>query len=221
MLHVERRGDGPPVALVHGFTQTGRSWRALAAHLDGHELLFVDAPGHGGSTDVHADLVGTATLVGAICGRADYVGYSMGGRIALHLALEQPEVVERLAETIVRDGVDAFLDTWLAQPMFATVPDDADDRADRRRNTAEGLASSLRLAGTGTQEPLWARLDRISCPTLVVAGELDPKFTSLGRRLATSIPDSTFVAVPHAAHAVHLERPDLVGPLLASFLGGA
>ena len=120
-------------------------------------------------------------MLGASCGPATYVGYSMGGRLCLHLALARPETVERLvlvsatagieddderatrraaddalATSLERDGVDAFLDGWLAQPMFATLADPGLD--DRRRNVAAGLASSLRLAGTGTQQPLWDRL---------------------------------------------------------------
>ncbi len=220
--------------LLHGFTQTGASWAAVANDLAAdHEVMGVDAAGHGSSADVRADLVDGARLLAAVGGRATYVGYSMGGRLALHLALARPELVERLvllgatggidddgeraarraadealAASIEADGVDAFLDRWLAQPLFAGLPHDPADRADRRTNSAAGLASSLRLAGTGTQAPLWDRVHELAMPVLVLAGERDAKFAALGRRLADAIgPNATLALVPGAGHAAHLERP--------------
>jgi 2-succinyl-6-hydroxy-2,4-cyclohexadiene-1-carboxylate synthase len=241
-LTAERRGAGPPVVLVHGFTQTGRSWAPVAEHLAGRfEVITVDAPGHGGSADVRADLGAGAELIGATGGRATYVGYSMGGRLCLHLAVARPDLVERLvlisatggidddggraarragdeqlAASIERDGVDAFLDGWVAQPMFAGLPDPGLD--DRRRNTAAGLASSLRLAGTGTQEPLWDRLSALTMPVLVVAGALDAKFVAAAERMAELIPDVTLAVVADAGHTVHLERPDAFLTVLDAWL---
>jgi 2-succinyl-6-hydroxy-2,4-cyclohexadiene-1-carboxylate synthase len=79
---------------------------------------------------------------------------------------------------------------------------------DRRRNTAAGLAASLRHTGAGTQEPLWERLGGLSIPVLVVVGERDEKFTTLGRRLVDAIGSSaTFAAIGDAGHAAHLEQP--------------
>lgn len=235
-------GSGPRLVLVHGFTQTGRSWDALAAALrTDHETVAVDAPGHGGSTDVHADLVAGADLLGAVGGRATYVGYSMGGRLCLHLALARPELVERLvlvsataglddaveraarrradedlAATIERDGLEAFLRRWVAQPLFATLPDAGLD--DRRRNTADGLASSLRRAGTGTQAPLWDRLAALTMPVLLVAGALDAKFVAAAQRMAELLPDPTLEVVADAGHTVHLEQPAAFETLLRRWL---
>jgi 2-succinyl-6-hydroxy-2,4-cyclohexadiene-1-carboxylate synthase len=219
--------------LVHGFTQTGRSWGRVADDLaTDHEVVLPDAPGHGGSALVRADLWRAGELLGAF-GPATFVGYSMGGRCCLHTALRWPERVERLvllgatagidddgeraarrasddelADSIERDGVDAFLARWLAQPLFARLPDDPTDRATRATNTAAGLASSLRLAGTGTQEPTWHRLGALAMPVLVLAGALDTKFVALGERLAAGIgANATFATVPDAGHAAHAERP--------------
>jgi 2-succinyl-6-hydroxy-2,4-cyclohexadiene-1-carboxylate synthase len=245
-LHVTVDGDGPPVVLVHGFTQTSASWAPVAAGLAGdHRVARVDAPGHGGSAEVRADLGDGAALLGEAGGRATYVGYSMGGRLALRLAIDRPDLVaglvllgatagiddpaaraERraaddvLADRIERDGVDAFLDGWLAQPLFEGLEPDPDDLAARRSNPAEGLAASLRLAGTGTMDPpWWDELDAVTAPTLVVAGERDDKFTALGHRLVDGIgPNARFAAVPGAGHAAHLERPDPFLDLLRGFL---
>jgi len=194
-LHVERQGAGPRVVLVHGFTQTGRSWGPIATDLGhDHEVVLVDAPGHGGSAAVRAGLTAGAALLGAAGGRATYVGYSMGGRLALHLALDRPDDVEALvllgatagiedeeeraarrrsdevwAGELEREGIDLFLRRWLAQPLFAGLPAAAADLGDRRRNTVDGLASSLRLAGTGSQVPRWDELPRLRMPVLVLA----------------------------------------------------
>ena len=110
-----------------------------------------------------------------------------------------------LQRSIERDGVDAFLERWLAQPMFATLADPGLD--DRRRNDAAGLASSLRLAGTGTQRPLWDRLPALTMPVLVVAGALDAKFVAIAERMADAIPDATLAVLDGAGHTAHLERP--------------
>jgi 2-succinyl-6-hydroxy-2,4-cyclohexadiene-1-carboxylate synthase len=242
-LHAEVTGSGPRVVLVHGFTQTGRSWAPITERLAAEfEVVAVDAPGHGGSTRVHAGLDASADLLAEAGGAASYVGYSMGGRLCLHLALSRPELVDRLvlvsttagiedereraerrhaddalATTIEQHGVDAFLDRWVAQPLFASLADPGLD--DRRRNDATGLASSLRNAGTGTQEPLWDRLPSLAMPVLVVAGALDTKFVALAARMAGLIPDATVAVVEGAGHTVHLERTDEFVELLETWRG--
>ena len=248
MLFVEEVGKGSPVALVHGFTQTHRSWQPVVERLAAlHHFMLVDAPGHGGSGGVRADLGEGARLLGQAGGRAAYVGYSMGARLCLHLALDRPDLVDslvlvgghpgiadpgqrrqrmvddgHLAQRVTEEGVNAFVDWWLTQPLFSTLSSDAAGRADRLANTADGLASSLRLAGTGSQVPLWPRLRELAMPVLVVAGELDDKFAELGRRTVAAIgSNAELVLVPGAGHACHLERPDAFCLILADFLADA
>jgi 2-succinyl-6-hydroxy-2,4-cyclohexadiene-1-carboxylate synthase len=245
VLAAEQVGKGPPVVLVHGFTQTRQAWLPVANLLSGlNRFTLVDAPGHGGSDRVQADLWEGAALLGATGGRAAYAGYSMGGRLCLHLALVQPELVERLvlvssspgiadpeeraarrardetlAQRIEVEGVAAFVEWWLAQPLFATLPAAAAGREERLANTAGGLASSLRLAGAGGQEPLWDRLCELTMPTLVVAGDRDPTYVEIGRRMAARIGDNAeLVLIPGAGHACHLERLYAFCVVLADFL---
>jgi len=239
----------PPLALVHGFTQTGRSWAPLVPALkerigDHGDILTPDLPGHGTRSEVRADLWEAARLAGEECGRAAYVGYSMGGRVALHLGLERPDLVERLvlvsatggiedagaraarrredealAQSIEADGVDAFLERWLAAPLFADLTPDAAGLEARRENSAAGLAAALRLMGTGTQEPLLRRLDELTMPVLVVAGERDDKFTEQALHLGGWIgPTAQLALVPDAGHACHLENPDGFLDLVVPFL---
>jgi 2-succinyl-6-hydroxy-2,4-cyclohexadiene-1-carboxylate synthase len=236
----------PPLLLLHGFTQTHASWapvrRALPAD---REVLAPDAPGHGEASGLRLDLAGAATRAAALLDgrRAIVVGYSMGGRTALRLALDHPDAVaglvllgatagiddpeERaarraadaaLADAIERDGVEPFVERWLAQPLFAGLQADPADLVARRANTADGLASSLRLAGTGTMDPPWWReLVRIDVPTLVLWGERDGKFAALGRRLVEAIgAHAEGRAIAGAGHAAHLSHPDAVAAAIGT-----
>jgi 2-succinyl-6-hydroxy-2,4-cyclohexadiene-1-carboxylate synthase len=182
---------------------------------------------------VIADLEAGALALGETGGPATYVGYSMGGRLALHLALARPDLVRRLvligatggidddedrlarraadealADHLEQIGVEAFVDEWLAQPLFAGLTPAAAAREQRLENTAEGLAGSLRTAGTGTQTPLWDRLSRIDVPVLVLAGVDDAKFSAVAGRLGRSIgPNATVALVPRSGHTAQLENP--------------
>lgn len=232
---------------AHGFTQTGRSWdgvvAALTARLVTLEAVAPDLAGHGDAADVSADLWKSADRLVAIGGRSSYIGYSMGGRVALHAAIAHPESVrglvligatagiddprgrderrtsdEALAARIEEIGVTAFLDDWLVTPLFAGLTDEAAGRSDRLRNTAAGLASSLRCCGAGTQEPLWDRLADVRCPTLVLVGEHDAKFRALGERLVDGIPAARLDVVAGSGHSVHLEQPAATVDALVRFL---
>ena len=126
---------------------------------------------------------------------------------------------EATAARIGELGLDGFLRSWIGQPMFDGIPPERQQLAERMENTVDGLARSLLLAGTGVQEPSWDRLHRLDMPVLVLAGELDAKFSELGRRLAASIGDNAgFATVPGAGHAAHLERPDAFLEVLRPWL---
>lgn len=247
-LTSERKSDRPEIVALHGFTQTGMSWMPVATALgDGWCLTALDLPGHGDSPEGNRSLDETADdVAGTIDGlRPILVGYSMGARVALHVALRHAGAIsglvlvsgtagidddterearlradQTLARHIEEIGVEAFVSEWLAQPMFATLPGDAARIAERLTNSASGLADSLRYAGTGTQMPLWGRLAEIDVPTLVVTGDLDAKFTALGDRIAGAIPAARRVRIPDAGHTVHLERTDAFATALTTWLAG-
>jgi 2-succinyl-6-hydroxy-2,4-cyclohexadiene-1-carboxylate synthase len=222
------------VALLHGFGQTARCWGALPDALTPYyEVVRLDAPGHGDTGGEGVDLPATADLIADAAGPAVYVGYSMGGRMALQLAVDRPDVVrglvvvggtpgieddaERaarrdadhaLAQRIRDEGVDAFIHYWLDLPLFAGLPAEGRFEGERRRNTAEGLATSLERAGTGSQAPLWDRLAAIDVPVLLVAGQDDPRYVEIALRTGAAIgPGSELSLITDAGHSVHLEQP--------------
>jgi 2-succinyl-6-hydroxy-2,4-cyclohexadiene-1-carboxylate synthase len=245
MLHAEVSGRGPRLVLVHGFTQNRNCWGPLLDDLVAdHEVCRIDAPGHGRSARFHAGLRTGARLIADQGGEATYLGYSMGGRFLLHLALSLPELVlglvligatggiddpearaaraaqdEATAQRIEREGVERFVDAWLAQPLFEGLGTDVQFRAERVENTVEGLSESLRKAGTGAQDPLWDRLHRLAMPVLVIAGEADAKFSAEAAKLGEAIGDNATVALlPGAGHAAHLESPVAFAAILRRWL---
>jgi 2-succinyl-6-hydroxy-2,4-cyclohexadiene-1-carboxylate synthase len=247
---VEVRGSGPPLVLLHGFTQTARLWgpcgHALAEEAT---LVGIDLPGHAGSDAVRADLPTTAHLVGeavrATVGEdpCDLLGYSLGARVALQVAvgghmhlgrmvligatggMEDPQARQRrrvadeaMADALESSGdVDAFIARWVSGPMFARLGASAQPE-ERRRNSAAGLASSLRLAGTGTQEPLWPDLGAVTTPVLALAGTDDNRFSAHALRLARLLPDAVAALIPGGGHAVHLAQPATTTRLIRHWL---
>jgi 2-succinyl-6-hydroxy-2,4-cyclohexadiene-1-carboxylate synthase len=244
-LDVLTAGEGQPMLLLHGFTGTARTWSAqIDAWSPSHRVIAPDLLGHGGS-DAPADpaayalerqaetLADLLELLGAA--PATVVGYSMGARLALVLALGHPSSVSRLvlespsagiadagdraarrqsddqlADEIERDGVEAFVARWETLPLFASHADLPADvrvhqRAQRRRHTAVGLAASLRGAGQGAMSPLHERLALITAPTLVIAGARDAAGLVRARIVARGIPGALLEVIEDAGHTPHLE----------------
>jgi 2-succinyl-6-hydroxy-2,4-cyclohexadiene-1-carboxylate synthase len=228
----------PKVVLVPGFSQTAASWRGVDEILEmSCDVVALDVP-------VHETFAATATALGKEGGRAVYAGYSMGGRLALRLALDRPDLVaalvlvsstagiadeatrrERiasdaaLAESVERDGVDAFLERWLAQPLFATVPPDAPGLDERRGLSTHYLAHCLRVLGAGAMEPMWDRLHELRMPVALVTGRADAKYDALAPAMLERM--RTDGSVVHTrldgGHALPLEQPAALGGVIASF----
>ena len=236
------------LVLLHGFTQGPGSWEALAGELErqgaGHELVPLTLPGHGGTGAVGGTFEEAAARLAEAGGPGVWVGYSMGGRLALRVALDRPDVVEALvllgaspgladeterearrradetlASGLERKGLDRFLTGWLKLPLFERLPAEAAGLEERRANTVEGLAGALRWLGTGAQEPLWDRLGELRRPVLLMAGEHDAAYCAIAFRMAAAIGGTAEVSiVPGAGHAAHLERPEAFATLLERFL---
>ncbi len=234
-----------PIVLLHGFAGTGASWDAVRAPLQaaGGDVRTPDLPGHGTQADVRP--VTFDGCVDAVLAHAPsrFVlgGYSLGGRVALHVALAAPDRVrglvlvattaglrdpaaraerraadEALADAIEADGLDAFADRWTTQPLFAQDPPEAvaAQRADIARQTPAGLAAALRSIGTGQMDPLWDRLGELTMPVRIVVGERDGKFRAIGDELAAGLAQATVTVVPGAGHGLPREAPAALARVL-------
>lgn len=244
---VRTGGDGPPVLLIHGFTGRGSDWSPFLRPIQRTSTtVVVDLLGHGRSsapTDparhaIERQAADLATMLRRLdAAPAVVVGYSMGARVALRMAVAEPAVVRglvlespsagiaddrerarraaadaRLADQLERDGLEAFLETWEAAPPFASerqLPAAARERihAARRRNRPDGLAASLRGGGQGVMAPLVGRLAAVRCPTLIVAGALDAVGIERARVVAQRIPSVRMLILPGIGHAPHREAP--------------
>jgi len=170
--------------------------------------------------------------------RTHVLGYSMGGRVALALGCSDPErfasallvgasaglestalrsergTADRaLADRIEGEGLEAFVDHWMALPLFATQRCLGEEaltaaRAERLQQRPLGLANSLRGMGTGAQPPLHAHLANLRAPVCLVAGELDAKFRAIAVDLASRLPNARTALIGAAGHAAHLEKPE-------------
>ncbi|HSQ01289.1 MAG TPA: 2-succinyl-6-hydroxy-2,4-cyclohexadiene-1-carboxylate synthase, partial [Candidatus Dormibacteraeota bacterium] len=237
---------------------SGALWEAHATALAAHfHVIAPDLLGHGDSdspadparyTMAHAVADLGALLDALGIARSALLGYSLGGRLALAFAVEQPRRVaalilegaspgiadaderaerrvadDRLAARLASDGLAAFVEAWMTQPLFATqaalpVAVRAAARAARLRNDPAGLAACLRGLGTGSQPSYWPRLRELAMPVLLLAGEHDAKFQALAHAMGKRIPDATLDVVPGAGHTTHLENPAAFRRLVRAFL---
>ena len=205
--------------------------------------LCLDAPGHGNNPNGQRSLSQSADDIVAAMQPGILIGYSMGARMALHVAMQHPQMVSQLvlisgtpglateaersarlqsdnemADHIETVGIAVFIDEWLALPIFSGLSEQTNQRNDRIRNTANGLADSLRFAGTGTQEPLWPNLHQLSMPVHLIVGELDKKFRTIAKDMQPLLHTSDLKVVPNVGHTVHLEDPTATGYILDSII---
>lgn len=264
-----------PVLLLHGFTGSAEAMNGLCEGLrkklsgglsDGsderlnktHRVFAIDLPGHGNAATPHKlehfSMQATVShlweaLDALGVERANLVGYSMGGRVALSAAVACPKRVakvvclgaspgiadsternkrrledEALADNILADGMEQFVDAWLSQPLFATLverlspADFQTTREQRLANTPEGLALSLRGIGTGAMEPLHEPLADMDFPCLWIAGAEDAKFAAIAEEMSDVMPNGSHALIPDAGHSVHLENPAATLRAIAGFL---
>lgn len=256
--HFVEQGAGEPLVLLHGFTgsvinwQTqidflGRYFRVIAFDLLGHGRT--DAPDDPTRYRIENAAIDLVSLFTELIGKpVNLLGYSMGGRLAMHLAAHHADRISRLllesaspglateqeridrtlrddelADQIERNGVASFVSVWEHQPIFATQKRlDAQVRSrlrqQRLQNEARGLANSLRGMGTGVQPSLWEQLAAVRTPTLLLAGELDRKFVGIAEQMHARLLNSTLAQIPDAGHTIHLEQPDVFNQIVLDYL---
>lgn len=248
----------PTLLLLHGFSGSGADWAPFVpAWSQTWCVLTVDLPGHGQAaaladpaqySSAHTAQALVTLLDHLEVAQAHILGYSMGGRLALYLALHHADRVaglvlesaspglaaaderqarrisdEHLAAQIEQHGSAWFADYWQEIPLFATqkrLPPDIQAQLHTKRRAAHpaGLAHSLRGMGTGVQPSLWERLGHWTRPVLLIAGALDEKFVAINRRMAAQMPGARLAVVPDAGHTVHLEQPHAFAGYVSDFL---
>ena len=232
------------VLLLHGFAGTAGSWDAFSEHLDRERYrpLAVDLRGHGqnGAARPISFELCVADLLAAAPPKFTLAGYSLGGRIALQLALAAPERIDRLVlmsssagiadeaergarltkDLALADEIDAgpisrFADDWLAGPLFINDRPEvnASARAEIEKNSPANLAAALRGMSIGRMEPLWSRLAEIAAPTTVVAGQTDGRYVELAEQLVAAIDGSELEVIGDAGHALPRSAPELLAAL--------
>ena len=249
------RRDHAPILALHGFLGSGQDMEALAS-ASTRSWLAPDLPHHGQTQ--HLDetpwpIDRTARTIAHWAahhhaGRIDCVGYSMGGRTALTLAVEAPQTIRRLilvgatpglreedeqqarqandarlAQKLEQQGMDDFLAFWRHLPIISSqrnIPQPWLDQMLVRRHQNDPLAcaKSLRQMGTGRMRPLWDDLARLRCPVLLITGEHDAKFTTIAQQMCETLPNATHHIMPGVGHSCHMEDPARFLTLLESFL---
>jgi 2-succinyl-6-hydroxy-2,4-cyclohexadiene-1-carboxylate synthase len=246
----------PAILFLHGFMGSGADWAETISALDErYYCVAPDLPGQGCSLGLPPEdytIEGaTRTLLDLLDGleisRAALVGYSMGGRLALYLALRGPERcsglflesaspgIEDAAERQARREADEqkarrlesgdfekFLANWYRQPLFASLARHEGLVealiAARSHNDPGELARSLRGMGTGNQPSLWGGLGELEVPTLAVVGSLDERYVRIASLMATLNPRLRTAVVPGVGHHVRLEAPGVYLALLQGLL---
>lgn len=252
----EGQGDSPPVVLIHGFTGSKETWAPLRCRLSArYRVLAIDLPGHGGSDPMPGGFAAAVEAIAALldtarAGAVALAGYSLGGRLALALALARPDRIARLllesaspgiaadaerearrreddalAKRIEREGIEAFVGRWERLALFATLRTfSAAKQSELRRQrlgcSAAGLASSLRSVGVGRQPWLGDRLGELAMPVTIVAGAEDTKYRAIAASMAAGIAGARLEIVAGAGHVPHLERSEEFEAVIDRFLAG-
>lgn len=231
--------SGPAVIFIPGFMQRGDAWAPVAERVgERYPSACLDFRTH--SFEARLGELREAAPPGSAV-----VGYSMGGRLALHLAVREPERLAALATVGASPGIDdpadrarrraadeelaawieaapieAVVERWERLPVFRGQPEALVEaqRPGRLSHEPRLLAQLLRTAGQGALPGVWDGLRRVRHPLLALAGERDERYLRAARRIALLAPRGDARSVPDAGHAAQLERPEAVAELLLEFL---
>lgn len=247
---------GMALVCLHGFMGCANDWDELR-DLVGPDIQVaaLDLPGHGSHKEasgltfesVSAEVLEGIDALGLQ--QPHLLGYSMGGRIALHMVCHYPDrfaslILESVSpglldpvERTLRCSVDDsrgdtlrtlplrdFLEDWYRQPLFASLAERPDLRAEiierKLDNDPTKLADVISAMSPGRQAPLWDRLPNLRCPILLIAGELDSKYRNVALAMDDVLPNAELSLVDGAGHCVHAEHPHEMAHRLKRFLKG-
>lgn len=242
MAYVDTGGPGRPWLLIHGYSDTSRSFQPLLPHLEGIRLVMPDLPGHGGSDGTPAaDLDGLARDMAAFCGvhglsPALVAGHSLGSLVTLSLGLGRylPPFRAVLIAATARPGAeglsplgairsfrdplaadDPFFDAWYRNPL----PVDPGFIRHLKREAARMPAAVWkRYLAIIEAADLRSALPGLSLPALAISGSRDPLFPPAhGKQLAALAPGLRLEILEGHGHNPHWEDPARIASLLRAF----
>jgi 2-succinyl-6-hydroxy-2,4-cyclohexadiene-1-carboxylate synthase len=249
--------SNPPVVFLHGFLGDKRDWEFIEENFAAnYYCIFPDLPGHGENRQPLPAEPLSFRWLGMNLKRFLFesglttihlVGYSMGGRAALHFTVHYPKLVKSLtlesaspglvnrrarrerrlldeqrAAQILEKGLECFIDDWYQMPLFASLQRNSSliDNLKKRRNLNDPHAVARVIAelSPGRQPSLWSRLPAIQAPVLLLTGSLDNQYSVIMNKMAPAIPQATLQVAPEAGHNIHLEAPEWYAQCVKVFL---
>ncbi len=257
-FYFETYGDQsrPAIVFLHGFLGNGNSWdKIIPLVSENYYCITIDLPGHGQTLpedDLHYTMPHCSKLIVRLLDnlgilKFSLVGYSMGGRQSLFMAMNYPERIEKLvmessspglktnkerierqksdeklAQELENAPLEQFLHKWYSQPLFDSLRQNQKTFQKlidkRKKNNPMSLAKSLRFMGTGVSDPLWSKMADLQVPTLLIVGEYDHKFQEIAKDMSTKSNKIAMSSVADAGHNVHLEQSPKYAQILKSFL---
>ncbi len=250
-VYVERRGRGPDLVLLHGWGMNGAVWQGLTPRLEADfRLYLVDLPGFGHSPALppHAGLDDwVAAVLGAVPDKAAWLGWSLGGLVATHAALQAPMRVQSLITLAssprfvaegdwpgIKPGVLAAFEQQLAEDHRQVVnrflalqamgsEHAREDIRQLRDSLAEKPAPNPAALAAGLallgEVDLRARLQQLQLPMLRLYGRLDGLVPKKAIALVDALlPHSQSHVEPRASHAPFISHPDATAEKIRSFL---
>jgi len=240
-----RKEKSPAILMLHGFLGSSKDWNEVAKILKEDFFCIVpDLPGHGRTMPISESdytMPAAAQALLTIMNREEIkrcylVGYSMGGRLALYMALMHPgrfrklilesaspglKTKEEQVARIESDGrvisrlktqsMDEFISGWYNQPLFESIKQDSRKfeklLKSRSKNNSEGLSKSLKFMGTGVQPPLWDILPDLKPAILLIVGANDNKFKSIAGEMTRQTEAISVARIESAGHNLHFEKP--------------
>ena len=238
----------PMLTALHGFIENDLVWRDFIAGAVPVRTPLL--PGHGGKPcPPETTLASVASdIAKGMADGDDLLGYSLGGRVALQLALDHPRKVrrlvlisagpglateqerkeriardERLSQVLEEDGIGPFVAWWEANPVLKPAKPlsrrvEESLRCMRLNQDPLPLASVMRTLSQGRMDVLMERLPSLTVPVLLITGATDRIYSARLTEMAKRIPNATLRLIPDAGHAVHRERPDALHATVVEFL---
>ncbi|MCE1188150.1 MAG: 2-succinyl-6-hydroxy-2,4-cyclohexadiene-1-carboxylate synthase [Ignavibacteria bacterium] len=233
--------------LIHGFASSAKDFSQVAPLLaETGNVYAVDLPGFGKSIHPPENSYYSLNYINESILRLIrqeirhplvLLGYSMGGRVAAHFTLANPDVAsltvlesatpgiealdereirvqsdELIIEILQKQGITNFVQFWESQQIFSTQSKLLDlikdtVRLQRLECNPESLILALRNLGQGVLPSIWDDIHKISTPVLLITGELDTKYSKIASLMQQRMNLAQHVIVKSAGHNVHLEKP--------------